>query len=100
MYDRVIEAGDSKLTLGGESCSWGEHAGASNLDHRIFKALPAVAERLWSPAVLTDSRDGMTTFRITVMDCHLRRAAGIRVAAPSPDYCPALKSLDTDTIWK
>ena len=99
MYDRQIEAGDSKLTLGGESCSWSEHAGPSNLDNRIFKTLPAIAERLWSQDSLTQSRDGMTLFRLAAMDCHLRRAAGIRVASPTPDYCPALKHLDTDTVW-
>ena len=56
MYAREIEEGSSKLTLGGESCSWSEHAGPANLDHRIFKTLPAVAERLWSPESLTKHR--------------------------------------------
>jgi hypothetical protein len=40
--------------IGGEACSWGEHADALNLDHRIFQRLPVVAERLWSTRLYTD----------------------------------------------
>jgi hexosaminidase len=95
MYDAEIEDADSLLTLGGESCSWSEFAGPSNIDHRIFQNLPAVAERLWSTDALTKTRDGLTTFRMMVVSCHLRRAAGIMVASPVPDYCPPLLSLNT-----
>jgi N-acetyl-beta-hexosaminidase len=40
--------------IGGEACSWGEHADALNLDHRIFQRLPSVAEKLWSTRTFTD----------------------------------------------
>jgi hypothetical protein len=98
-YDVWIEEADSPLTLGGESCSWSEFAGSSNIDHRIFRNLPAVAERLWSTDALTKKRDGLTTFRMVVISCHLRRAAGIRVASPAPDYCPPLLSLNTAPLF-
>ena len=46
--ENFVGGGEGKL-LGGEACSWSEHANEANVEHRIFSRLPSVAERLWSP---------------------------------------------------
>jgi hypothetical protein len=51
-YDRSLPSDGS--TLGGEACSWSEHANDANFFHRVFQRLPAAAERLWSAASVTD----------------------------------------------
>lgn len=40
--------------LGGEACLWSELVTAELLDVRLYGRLPAVAERLWSPAEVND----------------------------------------------
>ncbi len=40
--------------LGGEACLWSELVDADTLEVRLFSRLPAVAERLWSAADVTD----------------------------------------------
>ncbi|MGA8531881.1 MAG: family 20 glycosylhydrolase [Acidobacteriaceae bacterium] len=40
--------------LGGEAAQWTEYVTPENLDNRLWPRLGAVAERLWSPASVTD----------------------------------------------
>ena len=43
--------------IGGESCAWGEFLSSDNIDSRIWPRNGALAERLWSPANVTDVAD-------------------------------------------
>jgi len=40
--------------IGGEACLWSELVGEATLEIRLWSRLPAVAERLWSPAQVKD----------------------------------------------
>lgn len=76
--------------FGGEACSWSEHQDASNIDDRIFRNVPALAERLWSSDDFTKmSRRNMrqTAHRFGIQLCRLRKRMGIRVRPAFPDFC-------------
>ena len=40
--------------IGGEAAQWAEYVTPENLDNRLWPRLGAIAERLWSPASVTD----------------------------------------------
>jgi|EP00945_MAST-04E_sp_MAST-4E-sp1_P000963 hypothetical protein len=89
MYQQDIIGEANPLTLGGEACSWEEHASGANLDHRIFSRLPSIAERLWSPKASTVAGvQPVDKPRIGRTLCHLKQFSGLRVGPVFPDYCP------------
>ena len=90
MYTSEPKDAANPLTLGGEAAHWGEHAGPSNLDHRIFSRLAAVAEKLWSPGEVTRAVTSRTALRHVSVLCNLRRSGRINVGPSMPDYCPPL----------
>ena len=71
--------------MGGEACSWSEHADEGNLDDRLGIKLAASAHRFWSGdggGGLVEAKRRLAKFR-----CHLRRR-GWRMGPVIPDYCP------------
>lgn len=52
--DALHEPQPTDQVVGGEACLWSELVDAQVLEVRLWSRLPAVAERLWSPATVTD----------------------------------------------
>lgn len=48
-----------KLIVGGEAAMWSEVVSPGTIDSRIWPRTAAVAEKLWTPAALTDDMDDM-----------------------------------------
>ena len=55
--DSPLSAEERKHVLGGEATMWAELVDARNVDTRIWPRTAAIAERLWSPADVTDVED-------------------------------------------
>jgi hexosaminidase len=50
-----LSAEEQKHILGGEAAQWAEYITPEVLDNRLWPRLAAIAERLWSPATVTDT---------------------------------------------
>lgn len=53
----TLTAEQKKNILGGEACMWTEFISPKTIDSRMWPKSAAVAERLWSPATVTDMAD-------------------------------------------
>ena len=52
-----LAAAERARILGGEACMWSEYYSAEMIDGRVWPRAAAIAERLWSPAEVTDVGD-------------------------------------------
>ncbi|HKI46362.1 MAG TPA: family 20 glycosylhydrolase [Balneolales bacterium] len=56
---KPLTKAEKKRILGGEACMWAELITDQNVDTRIWPRTAAIAEKLWSPAELTNNIDDM-----------------------------------------
>ncbi|RMG25933.1 MAG: hypothetical protein D6730_10000 [Bacteroidetes bacterium] len=97
----VLDEAGRRRILGGEACMWSEVVNAETVDSRIWPRSAAVAEKLWSPASLTQNTDDMYR-RLEALSASLTRLGLThesyrlpllrRIAPNSPDLA-ALETL-------
>jgi len=78
-----LTAEQEKNILGGEACMWSEMVDNRTVDSRIWPRAAAVAEKLWSPQVLTSNVDDMYR-RLMVLDDGLAKM-GIKHKESGPE---------------
>merc|ERR1712137_1124776 len=71
--------------LGGEALMWGDQVDGTNIDSRVWPRASAVAERLWTPAIVKDVYAALS--RLVDFRCRMARR-GIGAGPVNPDFCP------------
>ncbi|MDN4502844.1 family 20 glycosylhydrolase [Alteromonadaceae bacterium BrNp21-10] len=84
-----------KNILGGEATIWSEMVTADNLDLRIWPRLYAIAERLWSPAVISNKKDMYR--RLLHMQDYADEVVGLKHKQQQQAGFQQLTSTGTDT---
>lgn len=72
---------DKTRIIGGEAAMWTELVSDQNLDSRLWPRSAAIAEKFWSPAVLTKDEDDMYR-RLNVVSAHLQSLGGKHNTGP------------------
>eukprot|EP01113_Clastostelium_recurvatum_P019893 TRINITY_DN2358_c0_g1_i5.p1 TRINITY_DN2358_c0_g1~~TRINITY_DN2358_c0_g1_i5.p1 ORF type:complete len:528 (-),score=136.47 TRINITY_DN2358_c0_g1_i5:22-1605(-) len=86
-YDPTVNMTAQELSLfvGGEACMWGEAVDRINWDQRVWPRASPLAERLWSPATVTDINN--MAQRMVQFRCQTLVRRGISAEPITPDWC-------------
>lgn len=79
-----LSQAQADFIIGGEAAMWGEYVDQTNLESAIFPKAAAVAERLWSPATVTDLTDANQ--RLLIQRCRMVER-GYNSAPVQPSFC-------------